>query len=220
MGGILCTLPVTLVANDRGSDQTYVSDKMKKLIVLAMCLAVVAACFPGGWDFAEQKHKSILDDDAKTKKDPSTESHDEDIHVHDISENDAGESIEVQKLMKKEEDLTEDEVGEDIGNLMQEVEVQLNTLTDEQMSKLQALLKEHYAGNIIERDNMLDSLVKGDEAIEKLVDLIKLLEEKGAKINLLDDTDDENDDGEDSEANGETNENVIGNEDVEEDSTT
>merc|ERR1711936_17080 len=119
MGGILCTLPVTLVANDRGSDQTYVSDKMKKLIVLAMCLAVVAACFPGGWDFAEQKHKSILDDDAKTKKDPSTESHDEDIHVHDISENDAGESIEVQKLMKKEEDLTEDEVGEDIGNLMQ-----------------------------------------------------------------------------------------------------
>jgi len=193
---------------------------MKKLIVLAMCLAVVAACFPGGWDFAEQKHKSILDDDAKTKKDPSTESHDEDIHVHDISENDAGESIEVQKPMEKEEDLTEDEVGEDIGNLMQEVEVQLNTLTDEQMSKLQALLKEHYAGNIIERDNMLDSLVKGDEAIEKLVDLIKLLEEKGAKINLLDETDEENDDGEDSEANGETNENVIGNEDVEEDSTT
>merc|ERR1711909_192888 len=100
---------------------------------------------------------------------------------------------------KKEEDLTEDEGGEDIGNLMQEVEVQLNTLTDEQMSKLQALLKEHYAGNIIERDNMLDSLVKGDEAIEKLVDLIKLLEEKGAKINLLDDETDEDDDGEDSE---------------------
>ena len=54
------------------------------------------------------------------------------------------------------------------------------------MGKLQELLKEHYAGNIVERDNMLDSLIKGDEAVRKLVDLIKQLEEKGAKINLLD----------------------------------
>ena len=54
------------------------------------------------------------------------------------------------------------------------------------MGKLQELLKEHYAGNIDERDNMLDSLIKGDEAVRKLVDLVKQLEEKGAKINLLD----------------------------------
>ena len=70
------------------------------------------------------------------------------------------------------------------------------------MGKLQGLLKEHYAGNIDERDNMLDSLIKGDEAVRKLVDLVKQLEEKGAKINLLDEDEmDEADVGK-----GETNE--------------
>ena len=70
------------------------------------------------------------------------------------------------------------------------------------MGKLQGLLKEHYAGNIDERDNMLDSLIKGDEAVRNLVDLVKQLEEKGAKINLLDDDEmDEADAGK-----GETNE--------------
>merc|ERR1712025_1549458 len=108
---------------------------------------------------------------------------------------------ESQTLAEKEEDLTE-EVSEDIGILMQEVELQLNTLSDEQMGKLQELLKEHYAGNIDERDNMLDSLIKGDEAVRKLVDLVKQLEEKGAKINLLDEEEmDEADAGK-----GETNE--------------
>merc|ERR1712212_866639 len=96
----------------------------------------------------------------------------------------------------------------------QEVEVKLNTLSDEQMSKLQDLLKEHYAGNVIERDNMLDSLVKGDEAIKELVDLIKLLEEKGAKINLLDDETDE-----DNEAKEENDNALVVDEDIEEDST-
>merc|ERR1712083_59097 len=96
----------------------------------------------------------------------------------------------------------------------QEVEVQLNTLSDEQMSKLQDLLKEHYAGNINERDNMLDSLVKGDEAIKELVDLIKLLEEKGAKINLLDDETDE-----DNEAKEENDNVLVVDGDTEEDST-
>ena len=70
------------------------------------------------------------------------------------------------------------------------------------MGKLQELLKEHYAGNIDERDNMLDSLIKGDEAVRNLVDLVKQLEEKGAKINLLDEDEmDEADAGK-----GETNE--------------
>merc|ERR1712212_791732 len=137
--------------------------------------------------------KTILDDDAKTKNDTLVENNEKDVAFDDNSEDDAENSIEGQELVEKEEDLTEEEVGKDIGILMQEVEVQLNTLSDEQMSKLQDLLKEHYAGNIAERDNMLDSLVKGDEAIKELVDLIKLLEEKGAKINLLDDETDEDD---------------------------
>ena len=49
---------------------------------------------------------------------------------------------------------------------------------------------------------MLNSLIKGDEAVRKLVDLIKQLEEKGAKVNLLDEDEmDEADVGK-----GETNE--------------
>merc|ERR1711942_473874 len=93
------------------------------------------------------------------------------LHDLDNSESDDEISSESQTLAEKEEDLTEEEVSEDIGILMGEVELQLNTLSDEQMGKLQELLKEHYAGNIDERDNMLDSLIKGDEAVRKLVDL-------------------------------------------------
>merc|ERR1711942_433135 len=124
------------------------------------------------------------------------------LHDLDNSESDDEISSESQTLAEKEEDQTEEEVSEDIGILMQEVELQLNTLSDEQMEKLQGLLKEHYAGNIEERDNMLDLLIKGDETVRKLVDLVKQLEEKGAKINLLDEDDMDKADG----GKGETNE--------------
>merc|ERR1711942_479076 len=90
-----------------------------------------------------------------------------------------------------------EEGSEEISKLMESVEDLLNQLSEDQMSRLQGLLKLHYDGDHQGRDSMLESLViKGDEIIENLVNLVKLLEEKGAKINLLDEDEDEADDAE------------------------
>ena len=74
---------------------------------------------------------------------------------------------------------------------LQDVEVILGRLGDEQMSKLQELLGLHYAKQHEERDKMLEELVSGDKEIKELVKLVVVLEEKGAKINLTDDDDDD-----------------------------
>ena len=71
------------------------------------------------------------------------------------------------------------------------MEVILGRLGDEQMSKLQELLALHYAKQHEERDKMLGELVSGDVDIKELVKLVVVLEEKGAKINLTDDEDDD-----------------------------
>ena len=103
-------------------------------------------------------------------------------------------------------DLIDDETTEDIAVLMevnflvdsfiyftftisQEVEKILSKLTEDQMTKLQDLLELHYAKQHEERDKMLGELVTGDENIKELVNLVVVLEEKGATINLLNDED-------------------------------
>ena len=92
---------------------------MKKFIALALCFYVVTACIPGAWDVAEQIQKSIVNDDSKTERD-STENIDHNsLHDLDNSESDDEISSESQTLAEKEEDLTEEEVSEDIGILMQ-----------------------------------------------------------------------------------------------------
>merc|ERR1719347_511553 len=102
---------------------------------------------------------------------------DDDVNFDDISSKDEND------ISFKEEN---GEFDDEIETLMQDVEMLLGRLTEEQMSRLQDLLGLHYAGDHLFRDNMLDSLVTGDEVLKQLVDLIKRLEEKGAKINLLD----------------------------------
>ena len=86
-------------------------------------------------------------------------------------------------------DLIDDETTEDIAVLMEEVEKILSKLTEDQMTKLQDLLELHYAKQHEERDKMLGELVTGDENIKELVNLVVVLEEKGATINLLNDED-------------------------------
>jgi len=86
-------------------------------------------------------------------------------------------------------DLIDDETTEDIAVLMEEVEKILSKLTEDQMTKLQDLLELHYAKQHEERDKMLGELVTGDENIKELVNLVVVLEEKGATINLLDEED-------------------------------
>ena len=71
----------------------------------------------------------------------------------------------------------------------QEVEKILSKLTEDQTTKLQDLLELHYAKQHEERDKMLGELVTGDENIKELVNLVVVLEEKGATINLLDEED-------------------------------
>merc|ERR1719334_564648 len=102
---------------------------------------------------------------------------DDDVNFDDVSSKDEND------ISFKEEN---EEIDDEIETLMQDVEMLLGRLTEEQMSRLQDLLGLHYAGDHQFRDNMLDSLVTGDEVLKQLVDLIKRLEEKGAKINLLD----------------------------------
>jgi len=174
-----------------------------------MCLAAFAtfSC-TATYDVATGAAGGELDksdvDNGTEKEDSKQTNEEQNLSLHDenpSSSDDTSGSIEVSA--EEKEDLKEasgkeaaEEGSEEISKLMESVEDLLNQLSEDQMSRLQGLLKLHYDGDHQGRDSMLESLVKGDEIIENLVNLIKLLEEKGAKINLLDEDEDEADDAE------------------------
>merc|ERR1711872_943002 len=180
-----------------------VQETMFKFIVLALSIALLDACNPGSWDVAEKIDKSSVEDDSVSTKGAADLEQElfEEVDNADIQTNDIeGEGIPQDGPLKGLGEADDDgnlddfisskeengEFDDEIETLMQDVEMLLGRLTEEQMSRLQELLGLHYAGDHQFRDNMLDSLVTGDEVLKQLVDLIKLLEEKGAKINLLD----------------------------------
>ena len=55
------------------------------------------------------------------------------------------------------------------------------------MSKLKQLLGCHYAQQNGTKDKMLGELSTGDENIKDFLDVVVVLEEMGASINILDD---------------------------------
>merc|ERR1719154_828750 len=80
-----------------------------------------------------------------------------------------------------------DDVG--VAKIMEEVESILSKLSDDQDDKLQELLGYHYGKEYEKRDEMMAKLVKEDEDITELLNLVMVLEDHGAAINLLEEED-------------------------------